>query len=528
MTNPNELTCDVLVVGGGCGGVAAALAAIDHGRQVILTEAGGWLGGQLTSQAVPPDEHPWVERTGTTGRYRRLREAVRTRFKQTRRLTETAQRDPELNPGAAWVSNLSAEPGVFREVLDDLLRPAQLRGTLRCLLHQRPVHAVMDGDRVAAVGFEDLQTGDRLTISADYVLDATEEGDVLPVTGCEFVIGAEAAADTGEPHALDGPANPLDQQAITWCAALEWRPGEDHTIDRPEGYDFWQRYSASFWPGPQLGWVTQEPETGRPLSRALFGRPGEQDLWTFRRIRYGGHFVEDVPDVTLVNWPQVDYWLTPLVGVTPAERSDSLARARDLTLCFMRWLQTDAPRPDGGTGYPGMRPCPEVLGTPDGLAAAAYVRESRRIAAEFTVLETHIGVDARLGADRAESFPDTVGVGSYRIDLHPSTAGRGYLDIATYPFQVPLGALIPRRLDNLLAAGKSLGVTHITNGCYRLHPVEWNVGEVAGALAALCLDRRTSPRAVRNTPVLLAELQRTLVSMGVQLHWPEDIQTAVR
>ena len=143
----------------------------------------------------------------------------------------------------------------------------------------------------------------------------------MPLTGCEFVVGAEAAADTGEPHALDGPADPLDQQAITWCAALEWRPGEVHTIDQPENYEFWQSYRAGFWPGPQLGWVTQEPETGRPLSRPLFGRPGEQDLWTFRRIRYGGHFAENVPDVTLVNWPQVDYWLSPLVGVAPAERS---------------------------------------------------------------------------------------------------------------------------------------------------------------------------------------------------------------
>jgi hypothetical protein len=99
-----------------------------------------------------------------------------------------------------------------------------------------------------------------------------------------------------------------------------------------------------------------------------------------------------------------------------------------------------------------------------GLAATAYVREGRRIAAEFTVLETHVGVEARPGADRAEVFPDTVGVGCYRIDLHPSAAGRGYLDIAAYPFQIPLGALLPQRVENLLAAGKCLGVTHVTNG----------------------------------------------------------------
>jgi hypothetical protein len=523
-----ELSCDVLVVGGGCGGVAAALAASDLGHQVVLTESGDRVGGQLTSQAVPSDEHPWVETTGATARYRQLREAVRTRYKQTRRLTETARRDPLFNPGAAWVSNLSAEPEVFREVLEDLLRPLQAVGRLRCLIRHRPVSVERTGDHVAGVSFEDLRTGDQLMLTTRYVLDATEEGDVLPLAGCEFVVGAESAGWTGEPHALPGPADPMDQQAITWCAALEWRPGEDHTIDQPEGYEFWQSYRADFWPGPQLGWTTQEPETGRPLSRHLFSDAGEQDLWTFRRIRYGGHYADDLSDVTLLNWPQVDYWLTPLIGVTEAERRGALHQARQLSLCFVRWLQTEAPRLDGGTGYPGLRLCPEVLGTQEGLAANAYVRESRRIAAEFTVLETHIGVEARPGFDRAADFPDAVGVGSYRIDLHPSTAGRGYLDIPSYPFQIPLGALLPQRLENLLAAGKCLGVTHVTNGCYRLHPVEWNVGEAAGALAAFCIEHRVSPRTVRGTPTLLADFQRLQRSMGVQLEWSAEIQTSVR
>ena len=107
--------------------------------------------------------------------------------------------------------------------------------------------------------------------------------------------------------------------------------------------------------------MTQEPETGKPLNRPLFSESGEHDLWTFRRIRYGGHYTDDVSDVTLVNWPQVDYWLTPLIGVPGEERRTSLAKARELSLCFVHWLQTDAPRPDGGTGYPGLRLCPEVL-----------------------------------------------------------------------------------------------------------------------------------------------------------------------
>jgi hypothetical protein len=258
----------------------------------------------------------------------------------------------------------------------------------------------MDGDHLAAVHFEDLQTGDQVTVKARYVLDATEEGDLLPLARCESVVGAESAASTGEPHALLGSPDELDQQAITWCAALEWRPGEDHTIDRPQGYEFWQSYQADFWPGPQLGWWTQEPETGRPLSRLLCS-PGGHDLWTFRRIRYGGHYANEVSDVTLMNWPQMDYWLTPLVAVTDAERTASLAKARELTLCFVQWLQIDAPGPDGGTGYPGLRLCPDAsaLKTVWRLQRPRQVRNSPALLADFQKLLISMGVQLYWPAD---------------------------------------------------------------------------------------------------------------------------------
>ena len=66
-----ELRADIVIVGGSVGGCAAALAAARSGRQVILTEETDWIGGQLTSQAVPPDEHPWIESFGATRLYRR-------------------------------------------------------------------------------------------------------------------------------------------------------------------------------------------------------------------------------------------------------------------------------------------------------------------------------------------------------------------------------------------------------------------------------------------------------------------------
>ncbi len=186
---------------------------------------------------------------------------------------------------------------------------------------------------------------------------------------------------------------------------------------------------------------------------------------------------------------------------------------------MLYWLQTEAPRPDGGVGFPGLRPRGDVVGTSDGLAKATYVRESRRIRAVRTVVEPDLSLDAR-GDRGAVSYPDSVGVGSYRIDLHPSTGGDSYIDIGACPFEIPLGALLPVRVENLLPAAKNIGTTHVTNGCYRLHPVEWNVGEAAGLLAAYCVRTGTTPHQVRADPRLLKDHQTVLTRDGVELRWP--------
>src|SRR5207244_3931887 len=146
--------------------------------------------------------------------------------------------------------------------------------------------------------------------------------------------------------------------------------------------------------------------------------------------------------------------------------------------------------------------------------------ESRRIRALFTVVEQHISPEVHPGG-LGEPFPDSVGIGLYRIDLHPSTGGDNYIDVPCAPFRIPLGALIPIRVENLIAANKNIGTTHITNGAYRLHPVEWNIGEAAGALAATCLDQRILPRQVREEPDRLKAFQGLLTAQGVELAWPE-------
>jgi hypothetical protein len=111
----------------------------------------------------------------------------------------------------------------------------------------------------------------------------------------------------------------------------------------------------------------------------------------------------------------------------------------------------------------------------------------------------------------------------YRIDLHPTSGGDNYLDVASSPFEIPLGILVPRRLRNLLPAGKNVGTTHITNGAFRLHPVEWNIGEASGTLAAFCLDNGLTPRSVHASPSHLADYQAALTHDGVELHWPDVV-----
>ena len=527
-----ERSTDILIVGGSLGGVAGALAAARLGREVVLVEESDWIGGQLTTQGVPPDEHPWAEGTGITASYRRLRSGIRDYYRRNYPLLPEPRADPRLNPGQGFVSPLCHEPRVALAVMYELLAPFLASRRLEIILRHRPTSVARRGDHVGAVTVQDAFTGEDMVIHAAYVLDASELGDLLPMAGVEHVMGSESQAQTGELHALPGAADPLDQQAVTWCFAMDHLPGESHVIHRPRDYAFWRSYRPDFCDAPLLGWTFVDPATLELRTVNLFDGPTDEpsmDMWHYRRIFFRGHYPQGryASDITLVNWPQNDCWLGPLVGVSHQERLLHLDQARQLSLSLLYWMQTEAPRPDEGTGYPGLRLRPDVMNTVDGLAKHVYVRESRRIAAQFTVCEQHVGVEARAPLEGAEVFADSVGIGSYRIDLHPSTRQRTYVDISSFPFQIPLGAFIPVRVENLLPACKNLGVTHITNGCYRLHPVEWNIGEVAGALAATCLNRHVTPRQVCNTPALVADFQHTLTHvLGIELAWPAPRATA--
>ena len=531
-----ELRCDVAVIGGGFGGVAAALAALRNGCRVVVTEETDWVGGQVTAQAVPPDEHAWIEAFGCTRTYRAFRDGVRDYYRRHYPLTEAARANPQLNPGNASVSRIAHEPRVSLAVLESMLAPHVASGRLTVLLRHRPVSADVTGDVVRAVTVRSTESGTERVIHGEYFLDATELGDLLPLTRTEHVTGFESRHETGEPHA-PAQAQPLNMQAFTVCFAMDYVAGEDHTIDKPATYAFWRDYIPALtppWPGKLLAWEQSDPRTLQ-LRKLTFdpeaAAPGEGplNLMIYRRIvdRRNYQAATFTTDVTVVNWPNNDYFIGPLIGVERAEASRHLEGGRQLSLSLLYWLQTEAPRADGGAGWRGLRLRQDIVGTEDGLAKAPYIRESRRIHAEFTVLEQHVGTAARSELLEkpeheltAEPFADSVGIGSYRIDLHMSTGGDNYIDVSSLPFQIPLGALLPRRVENLIPACKNIGVTHITNGCYRLHPVEWNIGEAAGCLAARAIETKVRPRAIRNTPSRLADFQAILQRQGIEIAWP--------
>jgi hypothetical protein len=534
----NEMEADVVIAGAGLGGFAAAMALLRNGYSVILTEETDWIGGQLTQQGLScPDEHPWIETHGATQLYRDFRNAVRNYYRQNYPLTEQARRKEFLNPGDGLVSRLCFEPRVALAVMYAMLAPFLSSGKLRILLNYKINAAEVERDKVRALAAKPLIPGDKeFILKAPYFVDATELGDLLPLTGTEYVTGAESRKETNELHAPE-IADPKNIQAFTYCLVMDYVPGSNQTIEKPSQYDYWKNYIPQLtppWPGKLLSLSYSNPGTLQPkalgFNPANLPTEGVLNLFNYRRIVNKENFIPGTyaGNMTVVNWPQNDFLTGNLVDVSGDEYKKAIEDAKQLSLSLFYWLQTEVPRHNGAAGWPGLRLRGDVYGTGDGLAKYPYIRESRRIKAVFTILEEHVGKENRaLVAGRKDvatsaDFFDSVGTGYYHIDLHPTFAGNNYIDFASLRFQIPLGALLPARMTNILPANKNIGTTHITNGCYRLHPVEWSIGEAVGMLIAFSNLKKTRPHAVRENSALLEEFQKYIRAQGLETHWPKE------
>lgn len=510
---------DVLIVGGGTGGVSAAIAATRNGRSVVMLEETAWIGGQLTSQGLScPDAHGDIETVSTSSfsAYRRL---VRDYYTLGYRLSKAGREKTFFNPGDGWVSRLCHEPRAALAAINQLLKPATDAGYLRVYTNTVVTSATSTTGIVTEVTAErssptNPSAKEVLRFRPRYVIEATLVGDFLELAGVPFNVGLESQAQTGEPHAYPGDPDPRGVQGFTQCFAVEYRPGESHIIAKPAMYETFlkqNRYTLN-------GYLFFN---FHPANRSPF--------WTYRRM-ISSQLFDDARlpnDVAVINWGSNDYHDRDIIGASPAERLEILDEAKQLSLGFLYWMQTECPRDEGGKGYPELMLRPDVMGTTDGVAMAPYIRESRRIKARTTVVEQDLHNTSPLV--RARLFDDSVGIGNYYIiDLHACVGDPRPLAVrpgnfTCKPFQIPLGAIIPATNSNVLAGQKNLGVTHVANGAYRMHPTEWNVGEAAGTLAAFCLENGVTPTEVHQRKPLIRNLQKRLLEQGVPIFWYRDL-----
>lgn len=529
------LQAQAAVIGASLGGVLAAWQLCRAGVKTVLTSEFPWIGGQMTSQAVPPDEHSYIETFGASASYRVFREAIRAHYRAQRGFIDNSTMTEGCNPGDGWVSRLCFEPAVAERYFRELLQPYLVSGVLTLLEHQGPIKAKRDGRKLQSVTLADVDGRNTITeVHADYFLDGTDTGALLALAELPYRLGKESHTEFAEPQAPES-ASRDDQQPVTFVCALRRHASPVAPIPKPVEYDFWRAHILPKYAYPlfsdYLPGHGQFSSIRLPFfsAAAIQGNFNEQtlDLWRYRRIVAAQNWRGDLAsDVSLINWAQNDYALHPLLDGQDKNEQEVALAAKALTRCFVHWLQTEAPRDcigEEGVGFPELALATDVLGTDDGFAQQVYVRESRRIVG----LQTLTQDDIILQQGSAETwcparFANSVGIGLYNMDIHPTCVSGMGTNAAVRPFELPLGIFIPADADNLLPACKNISVTHLVNAATRVHPIEWLVGEVAGLLAAHCLQTGAAPGAIFEAESRTRTFQQFVEDHGIPLHWPDD------
>jgi FAD dependent oxidoreductase/S-layer homology domain len=541
----DRLHVPILVVGGSTAAYTAALGALQSGIQVCLVQPQLVLGGQYTAQALSAsDDAPLMTPKELIPHARQdphqldngelfSISKLQRQFRDRQRALQPVEGKILYNPGGGWVSHFAVTPVTsaiaFNQGIEPYLQTKQL--TLVPLAEPIQILAQnLPGEyrRVQGAVFQDRETGIQFTITGDIVIEATDLGDLLELGNIESRVGQESRSETGE-AALPEEPRPMCQQAFTFCALVERSvPGQAQPIEAPLGYGTKPWLSPAEFTG--TFWVKSE---GQWQGRSFFDPFG---IFRYRRVfrsAEDSRSPQSRPgDISVMNWgtsplgPDAplgcgnDYQFGVLAGVSRAERDRHIRQGRDLAQAYLHFLQThDAP--DLATRS-------DLTWTADGIALEPYIREARRGVALTTVRHEDVSTQFFPGSVRARSFNDSVGIGQYHyLDFHPNFAP-GHVNLGaegnrSLPFTIPLGALIPLRTDGLVLSAKSIGTTHITNSAYRMHPIEWAIGEAGGYLAAFALSEGVELRDVAKKPRLLRKFQGRLARQGIPLYWFNDI-----
>lgn len=474
------LKADVLVVGGGTGGTAAAVQAARRGAKTILVSEFPWLGGMLTSAGVSaPDGNELAAfQTGLWGAF----------------LRELQQRQPGgLDWG--WVSFFTYDPRIGAEIFADWVKCLP---NLQWISGQIAHDVLRERYRISGVRFADF------TVSAKITLDATELGDLLALADVGHRWGWEFQAEWGEPSA-PAASNALTErysvQAPTWVAIMQ---------------DFGKGAVAPEIPAPPV-------ENLDRFIGAWDGYTPEQFL-NYGRLPGG---------LLMINWPirGNDYGegVDRLIA-SKASRQEFLQESLWHSQSFARFIQTQL-----GPRY-GLAQNIFPLSTIDNqqnssllssFALHPYYRESRRLRGVQTITEQDIlpivgGRVAKLPIN-SEGICETIAIGNYANDHHytsgdiplqPKSIRWGGRWTGT-PFTIPYSALIPASTDGLLVCEKNISVSHIANGATRLQPTVMNIGQAAGMAAALCAESGCQPRELPVRVLQEALLQDSEASAAV-------------
>lgn len=456
----DTLTTEVLVVGGGTGGTAAAIQAARRGAQVVLVSEFSWLGGMLTAAGVcAPDGNELLPlQTGLWGAF--LRELRR---RQTGGLDH------------AWVSFFTYTPEVGASIFADWVKALP---NLHWISGMVPQEVLRQGDRILGVRF------DGLTVRARLTLDGTELGDILALGQIPYRWGWEWRSPWQEPSAPPAPTAVTQRypiQSPTWVVMLR---------------DYGEGAIAPEIPPPPV-------DTPDQFTGAWEGYDSPEHFLNYGRLP--NHRF-------MLNWPNQgnDYGvnLNRLVG-TAAERQQFHQEALWHSWSFARFLQTQLGQRYGlatdtfPTHEPPWKPQPLLAGA---FALHPYYRESRRLEGWVTVIEQNIlplpeHPVAPLPTDAAGQVT-AIALGNYPNDHHypgfdfklqPKAMRWGGRWTGT-PFSLPYGCLVPATVEGLLVCEKNISVSHMANGATRLQPVVLGLGQAAGMAAALCIERNCEPR----------------------------------
>lgn len=450
---------DVLIIGGGASGVTAGVQSARMDVNTLIVEETPWLGGMLTAAGV----------SAIDGNHK-LPSGLWSEFRDSLRLHYGGAEALETG----WVSNTLFEPSVGNRILHNMTANEPNLTVWK----ESSVETI---ERNGEGWLVKVKTPQGIkTIDCKVLVDATELGDVAKECGVGYDIGMEDRAITGEAIAPE-TANSIVQD-LTYVAILK-DYGEDRTIDRPEGYDS-TRFACA-------------------CQSELCISPIEEDrVWSPEMmITYG-----KLPNNKyMINWPIEgnDYYVN-LVEMDSEERAKALEAAKNYTLQFIYYIQKEL-----GMSYLGI--ADDEFPTADLFPYIPYHRESRRIHGEVRFDLN----DVKAPYDQEDALYRTcIAVGDYPVDHHHK-AYRGNENLPNlyfYPipsYGLPAGCLIPQDVDNLIVAEKSISVSNLINGTTRLQPVVLQIGQAAGAMAALAVKQNKEVRELE-----VRDLQNELLKSG--------------